>query len=86
MDNKFLLPCNPEHYLKVQYGDNWDKPLENHYLNSKTFIFQKKWNDEEYPYTIRSFNQSGALDVVWTLKQLNWNSKINFKKLPRGQI
>jgi hypothetical protein len=74
LDNKFLLPCNPEHYLKVQYGDNWDKPLENHYLNSKTFIFLKKWNDEEYPYTIRYYDNVGAININDTIKELNKNS------------
>ena len=39
LDNKFLFPCNPEYYLKFQYGDNWEKPLENNYLNSNVKCF-----------------------------------------------
>ena len=86
LENKFLIPCNPEYYLKLQYGDNWKKPLENQYLNNNSFFMHKKWNDSEYPWTIRSFDEFGKIDESWTLKQLNWNSEIKYKNLPQGQI
>ena len=82
LSNKFLFPCDPELYLKFQYGDKWETPLENYYFNSKTFKFLKKWSDEEYPYSVRMFFYNGSIDNVQTLKEINKNSNITYHKLP----
>jgi hemolysin-activating ACP:hemolysin acyltransferase len=58
---------------------HWEKPLENNFLNSKTFIFHKKWNYEEYPYIIRWYNYFGDIDEYLTLKELNNNT---YTKVP----
>ena len=62
LDNKFIVPCNPEDYLRMQYGYNWSYALTNNYFNLKTFFFYKYWNEEEYPYSIRLYDNDGNFE------------------------
>ena len=87
LGNKFIVPCNPEEYLSLQYGkDKWKLPLKEGYFNYNSINFYKEWTDDEWPNAVRWYNTVGEVDVQKTLNDLNRNAKIPIKKLPFAEL
>lgn len=72
LNNKYLVPCNVEHYLSYMYGTNWNTTMKENYFNHKTLKLYKKWSDIEWPNVLRYYNyKSGKFDREMTLRHLN---------------
>ncbi len=84
LDNKFIVPCNPEEYLSYQYGaDRWRTPLQDQYFNYNSINFFKNWTDSEWPYCIRWYElETGEVDVAKTLSDLNKHVQVPYLTLP----
>ena len=83
LNNKFLVPCNPEYYLSQQYGEEkWRKPLVDGYFNGRSIKLFRNWTNDEWPYVVRWYKSSGELDVNKTLNEINRFSTHQYAVLP----
>ena len=88
MDNKFIVPCNPEEYLSFQYGkDKWRNPMKEKYFNYNAIGFLKFWTDKEWPHAVRWYDiRTGKLNFHKTLSTINQYLEIPIKTLPEDSL
>jgi hypothetical protein len=88
LNNKFIVPCNPEFYLSKQYGeDRWKIPLTDKYFNYDSISFYKNWTNDEWPYAVRYYDLvTGDISVERTLEELNRHVDEPYTNLPEDFI
>ena len=87
LDNKFIVPCNPEEYLSFQYGkDKWKIPTKSDYFNSESIKFLKTWSDEDWINVVRWYKylDNGEFDHERSLEKTNKHLNKSIKTLPEG--
>lgn len=70
---KFIVPCNPDRVLSINYGKKWIDPVGNkeykiHNRNQSTAIIRKLY---ELPYSFRYYLKNGTIDVIPSLEKIN---------------
>ena len=62
-NQKYMIPCDPVHYLDQEYGAaNWRKPMESKY-EWKNVAYNSIWSDSEWPHAVKYFDRAGNLIV-----------------------
>jgi hypothetical protein len=85
---KVLVPCNPEEYLNLEYGNKakWRLPKKNKYKWTNLDEKFLNWTDFQWPNTIKFYDIDGRIDVNQTLNHINSFSEIKFEKVPKDDI
>ena len=71
MNNKFIIPCEPEYYLNLTYGEKWKYHELKSYQENLNWSALVKKDAYDLPYSLRIYNSHGNIDKHETLNRIN---------------
>jgi hypothetical protein len=82
LNNKFMIPCDPVHYLERDYGPRrWQTPQSSNYTWTNVRYWEK-WKDKQWPHTIKYYDKQGRLLKQKVLDYVNKFSSKNITEVP----